>query len=344
MAKYHQKIWTYVGPSPSEISRFNHPVAENFSETFSDLNDYLIFLIRALAIKGYVFKPSQSWQEHYAFQAHSVPSWFQNEPTYLPRPTSHDPKNFIDTKDETVFELLSETTSGVGLMDVLSTTEIVPELVVYYDESGNTEFALEYIYFPLVRGFNLASCDDIRKLTYLASCSNQFHIEAVLAAREHTRYFGLGYDSYIALKESIVNRTVVSLFDMNSFDFFEQAFATACNTHVNGRPYVLPVWVARAPNKKEKDYMVDYKLAADMINKTLTRFLTTQAFILISAIKSEKGLNLEGDDMPKIDQAVRTYIMEPDEHLPKGWANDMKKVILAQAYRNMFMTTQEALL
>lgn len=344
MAKYHQKIWTYVGPSPSEVSRFNHPVSESFSETFSDLNDYLILLIRALAIKGYVFKPYQSWQENYAFQSPSVPSWFQNEPTYQPRPSSHDPKHFIDSKDETIFELMSDTSSGVGLMDVLSTTEIVPDLVVYYDESGNTDYALDNIYFPLVRGFNLANSDDIRKLTYLASCSSQFHTDAVLAAREHTRYFGLGYDEYVRLKENIANSTVVSLFNMNNFDFFEQVFATACNTHTNGRPYVLPVWVAKAPNRKEKDYMVDYKLAADMINKTLTRFLTTQAFILISAIKAEKGLNLEGDDMPKIDQSVRTYIMEPDEHLPKGWANDLKKVILAQAYRNMFMATQEALL
>ena len=344
MANYHQKIWTYVGPSPSEISLFNHPVAESLSEPSNDIKDYLIFLVRALAIKGYVFKPSQSWQEHYMFQCLSVPSWFQNESTYSTRPSSNNPKDFIDTKDESIFDLLSETSSGVGVLDILSTTEIMPDVIVYYDESGNTDYALENIYFPLVRGFNLANSDDIQKLTYLACCSNQFYVEGALLAKEQVRNFGLGYHDFKALNDSIINCTFVTLLDTNHFDFFEQVFSTACNTHSNGRPYVLPVSVTHIPNRTLNSKLGDYRLAADMINKTLTRFLASQAFVLISTIRSEKGLLLEGSNMPKIDTAARTYIMEPDDSLPKGWTNDLKKVILAHASRTMFMTTQEALL
>lgn len=344
MANYHQKIWTYLGPSPSEISLFNHPVAESLSEPSNDIKDYLIFLVRALAIKGYVFKPSQSWQEHYMFQCLSAPSWFQNETTYTARSASVNPKDAIDTKDESIFDLLSETSSGMGLLDILSTTEILPDIVVYYDESGDTDYALENIYFPLVKGFNLANSDDIRKLTYLASCSNQFYVESSQLEKENIRNFGLGCHDFMALKESVVNCTHNTLLDMNNYDFFEQVFSTASNTHRIGRPYVLPVCVTHIPNRTLNSKLGDYKLAADMINKALTRFLATQAFVLISSIKAEKGLNLNGEDMPKIDTEVRTYIMDPVENLPKGWTNDLRKVVMRHADRTMFIHTHEALL
>jgi hypothetical protein len=344
MTVIRQKIWTYLGPSPSEISLFNHPVAESLSEPANDIKEYLILLIRAMAIKGYVFKPSQNWQEHYMFQSPSAPSWFQNETTYTARPITVNPKDVIETKDQSIFDLLSETSSGIGLLDILSTTELMPDIVVYYDESGNTDYALENIYFPLVKGFNLANSDDIRKLTYLASTSNQFWTNSEEVKKNMIATNSTSYEDFIEMKKIISRTTLSALLDLNNFDFFEQVFSTACNTHVNGRPYVLPVWRSYLPNRMLKGKIADYMLAANMINKTLTRFLTTQAFILISAIKAEKGLSLEGDDMPKIDQIVRTYLMEPDEYLPKGWANDLKKVILAQAYRTMFMATQEALL
>lgn len=339
-----QKIWTYVGPSPSEISLFSHPVAENFTEPSNDIKDYLVFLIRAMAIKGYVFKPSQQWQEHYMFQCLSAPSWFQNESTYTVRPSLVNPKDRIDTKDETIFDLLCETSSGVGILDILSSEEILPDFIVYYDESGNSDYALENIYFPLVKGFNLANSDDIRKLTYLASGSNQFWVNGDEVKKDLMLTNGATYEGYIKMNETTTSCTSSALLDLNNFNFFEQVFSTACNTHVNGRPYILPVWKTYLPDRMLRGKVADYKLAADMINKTLTRYLTTYAFILISAIKAEKGLNLDGNDMPKIDQAIRTYIMEPDEFLPKGWTNDLKKVILAHASRTMFIASQEALL
>ena len=347
MAIIRQKIWTYVGPSPNEISLFNHPVAENFSEPSNDIKEYLIFLIRAMAIKGYVFKPSKAWQESYLFQCLSVPSMFQNETTYQGRPSSVDPKHCIDCKDDSIFDLLSESSSGTGILDILSTSEIHPDIIVYYDESGNCEYALENIYYPLVKGFNLANSDDIRKLTYLASCSNQFNISVEKSAIGHSMFCGLVYNEYEALTKSIADNTCSTITSIEQFDLFEHVFSMACATHANGRPYVLPVWLARLPNKTSygvSSTTGDYRLAADMINKTLTRFLTTQAFVLISSIKAEKGLNLNGEDMPKIDTSVRTYIMEPDDRLPKGWTNDLKKVILRHANRTMFMHSQEALL
>ncbi len=347
MTVIRQKIWTYLGPSPSEISLFNHPVAESLSEPANDIKEYLIFLIRAMAIKGYTFKPSKSWQEMYTFQCLSSPSMFQNETTYSSRPSTVDPRHCIDCKDESIFDLLSETSSGVELLDILSTSELLPDIVVYYDESGNCEYALENIYFPLVRGFNLANSDDIRKLTYLASCSNQFHVTVDKAAEYHRSFFSLDYSDFKALAKSLTDTTSSALTNIEHFDFYEQVFSMACSTHSNKRPYVMPVWAAKIPNAKHYTSVVDvgdYKLAADMINKTLTRFLTSQAFVLISSIKAEKGLNLNGEDMPKIDTPVRTYIMEPDDRLPKGWTNDLKKVILRHADRTMFMHTQDALL
>lgn len=273
---------------------------------------------------------------------------FHNETTYQGRPSVVDPKHCIDSKDESVFDLLSESSSGIGILDILSTSEIHPDIIVYYDESGNCEYALENIYFPLVKGFNLANSDDIRKLTYLASCSNKFNISSEKSAIGHTMFCGLVYNEYEALTKSIAANTCNSLTNIEQFDFFEHVFSMACATHANGRPYILPVWLAKFPDKTTyaigPSTLGDYRLAADMINKTLTRFLTTQAFVLISSIKAEKGLNLNGEDMPKIDTSVRTYIMEPDDRLPKGRANDLKKVILRHADRTMFMHTQEALL
>lgn len=347
MTVIRQKIWTYLGPSPSEISLFNHPVAESLSEPANDIKEYLILLIRAMAIKGYVFKPSKSWQELYTFQCLSSPSMFQNETTYSSRPSTVDPRHCIDCKDESIFDLLSESSSGVELLDILSTSELVPDIVVYYDESGNCEYALENIYFPLVRGFNLANSDDIRKLTYLASCSNQFHVTTDRAVEYHRSFCSLPYSDFKALAKSFTDTTSNALTNIEHFDFYEQVFSMACSTHSNKRPYVLPVWLAKIPNAKTYEVgagIGDYKLAADMVNKTLTRFLTTQAFVLISSIKAEKGLNLNGEDMPKIDTDVRTYIMDPVENLPKGWTNDLRKVVMRHADRTMFIYTHEALL
>lgn len=354
MSDLKNKVWTYVGPSPSELSMFDNAHTTEAHELFepaSDLKTYLLLLIRAMTIKGYVFKPCAEWQEPYRFSSISSPFSVEYEPIY--RFYEHRSGKITDTekdkgyhvKDPAVFDLLVDVPYGKLFLDVLSMHVVPPQIVVYYDESGAMEYACEQFLFPCFQGFNLAKADDIVRLTYIATCQNSFKVDLHSPHRPLTESYDMTYQEVSDTIKKIEKDTVTTLCSQDKFCFYEQVMAMAIATH-NNRPYLVTTKYAYPPNRINSSVVVDYVLAANLVNRTLSRFLSTYAFILISAIKCEKGLTLEGSDMPRIELQTRRYIMDDDciEALDKGWHNDLKKVILNQAERVILYKTQDALL
>lgn len=354
MSDLKNKVWTYVGPSPSELSLFNNahsPEAHELFEPASDLMSYLLFLIRAMAIKGYIFKPCAQWQEPYRFSSISSPSSVDYEPIYTfyehrsGKITDIEKDKGYHVKDPGVFDLLLDVPYGALFLDVLSMHVVPPQIVVYYDESGAMEYACEQFLYPCFQGFNLAKADDIVRLTYIATCQNSFKLDHNSTYKPIPESLDMSYQEIRDLIKNIEKNTVATLCDKDKFSFYEQVMAMAIATH-NSKPYIIGTKYAYPPNRTNNVTVVDYMLAANLINRTLSRFLSTYAFILISAIKCEKGLTLEGSDMPRIELQTRRYIMDDDciESLEKGWHNELKKVILNQAERVILYRTQDALL
>ena len=348
------KVWTYVGPSPSELSLFDNSHTTEAHELFepaSDLKSDLLLLIRAMAIKGYVFKPCAAWQEPYRFASISSPFSVQHEPVYVfyehrsGKLTDVEKDNAYHVKDPAVFDMLLDIPYGNLFLDVLSMHVAPPQIVVYYDESGAMEYACEQILFPCFQGFNLAKTDDIVRLTYIATCQNSFKLDLHKPYPQINPSCDMSYQEVSEAIKTIEKNTVATLCNKDMFSFYEQVMAMAISSH-NNRPYIIGTKYAYPPNRASAAMVVDYVLAANLVNRTLSRFLSTYAFILISAIKCEKGLALDGNDMPRIDLQTRRYIMEDEciEALDKGWHNDLKKVIMSQAERVILYNTQEALL